>query len=268
LVSGRRLGAFLLTEPGAGSDAAAIATRAVPDGAGGFVLDGEKAWVSNAAGAGLLSVYATVDPGGGHRAIAAFLVPADTPGIERVEAYELFGTHSLGTGGFRFLNCRVGPQALFVPPGEGFRSAMEGIDLARVLVAAMCCGMLAAGLEVARHYVRGRHAFGQVLASFQGVQFSLADVATDLEAARLLTYRAALAIAGGEPAVVWAAHAKKQATRAAEHGLAACMQVMGAAGARRHHCLPRHLAGARLAQYLDGATGILDVVISRSILGR
>lgn len=266
LVAGRRLGAFLLTEPGVGSDAAAITTTARRDADGGWVLDGAKAWVSNGAEASVLSVYATTEPGAGHRAVAAFLVDADTPGIERVTPYPLIGAHSLGTAEFLFDNCRVGPDALFVPAGQGFRAAMEGIDLARVLVGAMCCGMLEAGLEVARHYVSGRHAFGQPLAGFQAVQFSLADVATDLEASRLLTYRAAQLLAAGDgSSAVAAAHAKKFATRVAERGLAACMQVMGAAGARRHHCLPRHLTGARLTHYLDGATEILDVVIARSL---
>lgn len=268
LVAGRRLGAFLLTEPGVGSDAAAITTTARPaaDGSGGWVIDGAKAWVSNGAEASVLSVYATTEAGAGHRAVAAFLVDADTPGVERVSPYPLIGAHSLGTAEFLFENCRVGPEALFVPAGQGFRAAMEGIDLARVLVGAMCCGMLDAGLEVARHYVSGRNAFGQALSGFQAVQFSLADVATDLEASRLLTYRAAQLLAAGDgSAAVAAAHAKKFATRAAERGLAACMQVMGAAGARRHHCLPRHLTGARLTHYLDGATEILDVVIARSL---
>ena len=269
LVAGRRLGAFLLTEPGVGSDAAAIATTARREPDGGWVLDGAKAWVSNGAEASVLSVYATTEAGAGHRAVAAFLIDADTPGVERVTPYPLIGAHSLGTAEFLFDNCRVSPDALFVPAGQGFRAAMEGIDLARVLVGAMCCGMLDAGLEVARHYVSGRHAFGQALSGFQAVQFSLADVATDLEASRLLTYRAAQLLAAGDgSAAVAAAHAKKFATRAAERGLAACMQVMGAAGARRHHCLPRHLTGARLTHYLDGATEILDVVISRSLFRR
>ncbi|MEM7337575.1 MAG: acyl-CoA dehydrogenase family protein [Actinomycetota bacterium] len=266
LIAGRTLGAFLLTEPGVGSDAAAIATTATKVD-GGWRLDGEKAWVTNATDATVLSVYATTDPGLGHRGIAAFLVPADTPGVERLDAYPLFGTHAMGTGGFRFDGCLVGDDALFVPPGEGFRAAMEGIDLARVLVGAMCCGMMGEGLRTATEYVRARPAFGGPIADLQAVRFRLADVATDLEASRLLTYKAAALVAAGEPAAVAAAHAKKFATRAAERTLADCMQVMGAAGARRDHALPRHLASARITHYIDGATEIQDVVISRHLLG-
>jgi alkylation response protein AidB-like acyl-CoA dehydrogenase len=145
---------------------------------------------------------------------------------------------------------------------------MEGIDLARLLVGAMCCGMMQTGLATATAYVSERMAFGRPIADLQAVRFTLADVATDLEAARLLTYRAARRLQeGDEEVAVAAAHAKKFATRAAERRLADCMQVMGAAGARRDHPLPRHLAGSRLTHYMDGATEIQDVVISRSLLG-
>ncbi|MDH3680180.1 MAG: acyl-CoA dehydrogenase family protein [Acidimicrobiia bacterium] len=266
LVSGARLGAFLLTEPGVGSDAAAITTTARRT-ATGWVLDGAKAWVTNAAGADVLSVYATTDPAGGHRAIAAFVVEADRPGVRPEPTYQLFGGHGLGTGGFAFEGCEVDDGSLFVAPGEGFRAAMEGIDLARVLVAAMCCGMVRTGLETATAYVADRRAFGKPLADLQAVRFTLADVATDLAAARLLTFRAARTLQDGVSGAVDAAHAKKFATRAAEARLADCMQVMGAAGARRDHPLPRHLATARLTHYLDGATEIQDVVIARSLLG-
>ncbi len=265
LVSGERVGAFLLTEPGVGSDAAAITTRAQRDG-DEWVLDGAKAWATNGTAASLLSVYAQTDPAAGHRGIAAFLVDGNSDGIERTEGYDLFGGHGLGTNGISFDECRVPDADTLVPVGQGFAAAMEGIDLARVLVSAMCCGMLRTGLATATSYVRERQAFGSRIADLQGVRFRLADVATDLEAARLLAYRAAVALAAGRPAAVMAAHAKKFATRAAERRLADCMQVMGANGARRDHPLPRHLATARLTHYLDGATEIQDVVISRALL--
>ena len=265
LATGERLGAFLLTEPGVGSDAAKITTAARRDG-DHWIIDGEKAWVSNGTSADVLSVYAQTDPAAGHRGIVTFLVDGRADGIERSEGYELIGAHGLGTNGVRFDECRVSDADVMVPVGEGFGAAMEGIDIARVLVAAMCCGMMRTGLATAIGYVRQRQAFGGRIADLQGVRFSLADVATDLEAARLLAYRAALAVAEGRPAAVMAAHAKKFATRAAERRLADCMQVMGAVGGRREHPLPRHLAASRLTQYVDGATEIQDVVISRSLL--
>ena len=265
LVNGSSLGAFLLTEPNVGSDAAAITVTAAKDGEE-WVLNGEKAWVTNGTDADVLSVYAQTDSSLGHRGIATFLIDANTSGVVKTPGYQLLEAHGLGANSIRFDNCRVPEESLFVPIGEGFRAAMEGIDLARVLVGAMCCGMLRTGLNTASDYVRQRVAFGGRLADLQGVRFKLADVSTDLEAARLLTYRAARTFQEGRDAAVEAAHAKKFSTRVAESGIASCMQVMGAHGARRDHPLPRHLAASRLTHYVDGATEIQDVVISRSLL--
>ena len=265
MLAGRRIGAFLLTEPRGGSDAAAIETRAVRDGAG-WRLDGEKAWASNAAHAGLLSVYAQTDPAQGWRGIASFLVDPATPGIEPTGPYEMLGGHALGTGGFRFVGARVPADAVFAPAGAAFKAAMAGIDLARVNVAAACCGLLEAALDCALDRIAARPAFGGMLADQQGLQWLLADVATELEASRLLAYDAAAKLDAGADAAVGAAHAKKFATRAALKGVADCMQAMGAEGLRHGHPLARHLAGAKIAQYLDGATEIQNVVISRALL--
>jgi alkylation response protein AidB-like acyl-CoA dehydrogenase len=265
LVEGSLVGAFLLTEPEVGSDAAAIAVTATNDG-DEWLLNGEKAWVTNGTDADVLSVYAQTDPSLGHRGIATFLIDANTPGVTKTPGYELLGGHGLGANSIRFDNCQVSAESIFQPVSQGFRTAMEGIDLARVLVGAMCCGMLRTALTTASNYVRGRRAYGGRLADLQGVRFKLADVATDLEASRLLTYRAVLTLQEGGNASVEAAHAKKFSTRVTENGIASCMQVMGANGAKRDHPLPRHLASARLTHYVDGATEIQDVVISRSLL--
>ncbi|MDP6706741.1 MAG: acyl-CoA dehydrogenase family protein [Alphaproteobacteria bacterium] len=259
-----RIGAFLLTESGGGSDAAAIETRAQPTG-DGWVLNGEKAWITNAAVAEVLSVYAQTDPAASWRGIACFLVEAGASGVVREAPYHMLGAHAMGTGGFRFEDCRLGPEALFIGPGEAFKAAMQGIDIARIVLAAMCCGMLGAGLEEALRQTGRRRAFGQRIADFQGVQWMLADVATELEAGRLLSYRAAELYDRGEAASVMAAHAKKFTSRAALKGLADCMQVMGAPGLDHASPLARHLAGAKIAHYLDGANEIQNVVISRSL---
>lgn len=264
LVAGTSLGAFLLTEPAVGSDAAAISVTAAQDG-DEWILNGEKSWVTNGTDADVLSVYAQTDEKAGHRGIATFLVDAQTAGVTRTPAYELIGGHGLGANGITFENCRVSKEALFLPPGEGFKAAMEGIDLARVLVSAMCCGMLRTALSTATSYVRNREAFGARIADLQGVRFKLADVATNLEASRLLTQHAVQSLQDNRDASVEAAHAKKFSTRVTESGIASCMQVMGANGARRDHPLPRHLAASRLTHYVDGATEIQDVVISRSL---
>ena len=267
LLSGETLGAFLLTEPGAGSDAAAITCRAVRHG-DEWVVDGQKAWVTNASHAGALNLYAQTDPDLGHRGIVSIVVDPDLPGVTRTEPYELMGAHAMGTGGFEFDAVRVPVANTLVPVGRAFAAAMVGIDLARVLVGAMCCGMLrrSAGGGPAPHR-RARPLFGVTVADKQGVQWMLADVATDLEALRLLTFRAARQLQDGNDATLAAAHAKKFAARTAQTRIADCMQVMGAAGYRRGpgNPLPRHLAAARLTGYIDGATEIQNVVIARRL---
>ena len=265
LVDGSSLGAFLLTEPDVGSDAAAISVRAAQDGEE-WILNGVKSWVTNGTEADVLSVYAQTDEALGHKGIATFLFEADRPGVIRTPPYELLGGHGLGANSIKFDNCRLPQEALFMEAGEGFHAAMEGIDIARVLVSAMCCGMLRTSLETATTYVKDRKAFGGRLADLQSIRFQLADVATDLEASRLLTFQAAKIAQEGLDASVAAAHAKKFCTRVTEKGIATCMQVMGANGAKRDHALPRHLAASRLTHYVDGATEIQDVVISRSLL--
>ncbi len=267
LLHARRIGAFLLTEPGAGSDAAAITASARPDG-DDWVLNGEKAWVTNGVAAGVLLVYLQTDPSQGWRGIAGFLVDADTPGIERTDPYVLLGGHSAGVCGFSFSSARVDHAAMILAPGDAFRTAMRGINAARAGVAAMCCGMAGAALDQALDRVASRDAFGRTIGDFQGVQWMLADVATDLRAARLLTHDATAAFESGEDVQVACAHAKKFATRMAWKAISDCMQVMGARGFRGDdgHSLTRHLACARMAHWLDGATEVQNVVIARSLV--
>ncbi len=264
MIAGEIVGAFLLTEPQGGSDAAAITTSAVADGQD-YVLNGEKAWVTNSPHADLLNVFAQTDPAARARGIASFQVPADAPGVIRLPAYEMLGGYAIGAGGFRFENVRLGPTQLLVPAGQGFKAAMAGIDIARACVAAMCSGLLRAGLDTAMPRLLRRRAFGRPLIEQQGLQWQLADVATNLRACSLLAYDAAHLIDRGDTAPEAAAHAKKFATTAAFSGLNICMQVMGADGLKQEFPLARHLAAAKMAQYLDGTTEIQNVVISRAL---
>jgi len=265
MIAGETFGAFLLTEPGAGSDAAAITTSARQQG-DKWILNGEKAWVTNATEAQVLNVYAQTDPQAGARGIAAFLVSSDMPGVIREPGYDMLGAHSTGAGGFRFENVELSADRLFIPPGEAFRAAMEAIDIARIVVSSMCAGMLQRGLDEAIAYTKKRHTFGAPLSERQGMQWMLADVATDLEAAKALAAAASTALDNGDPAMpILAAHAKKFSTRVALSGLSQCMQALGASGYRQDKPLARHLAGAKMAHYLDGTTEVQNIVISRSL---
>ncbi|MDA0821197.1 MAG: acyl-CoA dehydrogenase family protein [Proteobacteria bacterium] len=270
LIAGRKIGAFLLTEPSVGSDAQSIKTFAERT-ASGWIINGEKAWVSNGVFADLISVYVQTEHGSGAEGIAAFLIDANAPGVIREDAYKLMRGHALGTAGFRFDQCAVIDDALVLAPGAAFKAAIAGINIARICVAAMCCGTLHASLAQAIDYADKRRAFGRSTLEFQGVQFMLADAATNLEAAKLLTASAIEQHDAGVDATISAAHAKKFATRAAFEGIGDCMQAMGAAGYSAEYSLGRHLAAAKMAQFLDGTSEIQNVVIGRglkSIYGR
>ena len=265
MIAGRRLGAFCLTEPGVGSDATAItcAARREP---GGWRVNGDKAWVSNGTSADVMSVYVQTDPAQGWRGIANLLVEGDFPGFSRGEAYAMLGGHGVGLCDLHFRDCPVPDGNLLYAPGDGFKAAMAGINMARMFVAALCCGMLSDSLARALEYGVGRKAFGRPILANQGLQWQLADVATDLEAARRLTEHAARTLDAGEAGIVECAHAKKFATRAALAGIAQCMQAVGAAGLRDQEPFGRHLAAAKMCAFLDGTTEIQNVVISRALL--
>ncbi|MBM3556301.1 MAG: hypothetical protein FJX47_12205 [Alphaproteobacteria bacterium] len=266
LKAGRKVGGIALTEPGAGSDFAAITTLARKV-EGGWRLGGEKAWATNAAIFDQVLVYAQTDPAAGGRGIAGFLVDAHAPGFVKGAPYALAGGHVIGTAGFRLEECFVPEGDLLYPPGAGFKTALRSINGARVHVAAMALGMMRKSLAVAFDYGQRRRSFGKALIEHQGLRWSLADAATDIEAARLLIARAALLVEAGGDAALAAAHAKKFAVRAAERHIAACMQVMGAEGTRADHPLGRHLACVRLAASADGTTEIQNERIG-ALLGQ
>lgn len=253
LLRAERIGATALTEPGAGSDFAAIKTRA-EKAPGGWRLTGEKAWITNAAAADLILTYAQTDPAQGGRGIAGFLVDASRPGFVRRPPFALMGGHAIGTGGFALENHFVADDEVLHPAGQGFKEALRLINGARTYVAAMCCGMLAGALKTALRYGAERHAFGKPLIEHQGLKWKLAEVATDLEAARLLAYKAAAIIDAGGDAMLAAAQAKQFTGRIIVERLSDCMQTMGAEGLREEHPIGRHIASGRIANYVDGTT--------------
>ena len=256
LLSGRRLGCTALTEPGAGSDFGAIVTTATHT-TQGWRLDGVKAWITNAAEAELIVLYAQTEPGSGARGIGCFLVDASQPGFVREPACALTGQHAIGAGGFRLEGYVARDEHMLQPPGQAFKSAMRSINGARVYIAAMCNGMVGEALDVASDYGRRRHSFGQPLAAHQGWRWRLAEAATELEASRLMVAQASAQIESSADAQLKAAQAKLFATRMAERQLPALAQAMGAEGLREQHPFGRHLAGARVACFVDGSSEML-----------
>ena len=253
LLRGDLIGAVSLTEPGVGSDFAAIRTSAKRV-AGVWRLNGEKAWLTNGTAVDVIVIYAQTDAAAGAKGIAAFVVDTKRKGFERGAAYGLAGAHAIGAAGFRLVDYVAADEDLFYAPGTAFKNALGSITGARIYVAAMCCGMVEEALLLALARTRERSTFGRPLIERQGLRWMLADVATDLEAARLLSYRAARVLEAGEDAVLAAAHAKKFATRMAEARLPQCMQAYGAEGLLQTHPFGRHLAAARAAHYADGST--------------
>jgi len=257
LLRGEVIGCTAMTEPSSGSDFSAIAMRASRV-EGGWRLTGEKGWIANAAVAGIILTYAQTDPAQGNRGIACFVVSADSPGFKRHAAYELHGGHATGVGGFTLENCFVSDDRVIYPPGEGFKSAMSGVNRARVHVSAMNAGLLDSSLSTALKYCNDRRAFNASILDFQGLRWSLVDVATDLEALRLLTYRGARLIDSAQDAQEAAAMAKKFGSDRTLPGVAACIQAMGANGLRADYPLARHLSAAKLLTYTDGSTEMMN----------
>ena len=264
LASGQAIGAFALSEAQAGSDAANQRTVARPDNHG-FVLSGTKVWVANAEAADVAIVFAATEPGSRARGISAFLVPMDAAGITRTPSDSL-GVRGLGCQDLEFRDVRVDAGALLGERGRGFRIAMRALEGGRVAIAAQSLGVGQAALDEALAYSRQREVFGQPLGDFQAIQFQLADLATDLEAARMLTWRAA-DYRGRLPRVsVEAAMAKLQASEAAHRAADRAMQILASAGYRRGSKIERLFRDVRAAEIYQGTSEVQRMIIAEHLL--
>lgn len=264
VVAGRSMAAFAMTEPEAGSDVAALSTQARRE-EGGWVLSGRKHFISNAGLADFYTVFASTDREAGHRGISCFLVDADAPGLEFVKAQELSAPHPLGE--IAFDDCRLPEDALLGVEGQGFKIGMATLDRLRATVAAAACGMAARALEEAVAHARRRRQFGQAIADFQLVQQKIARMATDLTAARLLTYRAAReADLGAERVTKEAAMAKLFATEAAQRIVDDAVQVLGGAGVLADGPVDLLYRAVRALRIYEGTSEVQHLVIARATL--
>ncbi|MFF9018557.1 acyl-CoA dehydrogenase family protein [Streptomyces sp. NPDC014870] len=263
IVAGRAVAAFALSEPEAGSDAAALALEARPDGAGGWRLHGEKRWISNAPEADFATVFARTTPGAGARGVTAFLIPADRPGLSGAPL-DMLAPHAIGS--LVFDGVPVGPEDLLGEPDRGFRVAMTTLNRFRPSVGAFAVGMAQAALDATLAHTATRQAFGGVLGDLQAVAHQVAEMATRTEAARLLVYAAAAAYdAGADDVPRRAAMAKLLATETAQYVVDAAVQLHGARALQRGHLLEHLYREVRAPRIYEGATEVQRTIIAKEL---
>ena len=266
LARGEHLGAFALTEPGSGSDAGSLRTSAVPDG-DGWVLNGSKQWITNGSRAGTFVLFARTDPTtAGARGVSCFVLDAEHVRITREE--EKLGLHSSTTSDLVVEDARVDRDRLLHEEGRGFRVAMATLDGGRIGIAAQAIGIAQAAYDVARAYALEREQFGRRIGDFQAIQWKLADMATEIDAARLLTYRAAWLKQEGRPHAADGAKAKLFASEMARRQTAEAIQILGGYGYTREFPVERYYRDAKVTEIYEGTSEIQRLVIARSILGR
>jgi alkylation response protein AidB-like acyl-CoA dehydrogenase len=266
LARGESLGAFALTESGSGSDAGSLRTVADEDG-DGWTITGSKQWITNGSRAGTFVLFARSDPAtAGARGVSSFILDAEHVRVTREE--EKLGLNSSTTSDLAIEGARVGRDRLLHDEGRGFRVAMATLDGGRIGIAAQGLGIAQAAYDVARAYAQEREQFGRRIGDFQAIQWKLADMATEIDAARLLTYRAAWLKQEGRPHTAEGAKAKLFASEMARRQTAEAIQILGGVGYTKEFPVERFYRDAKITEIYEGTSEIQRLVIARSILGR
>ena len=265
LASGERIGCFALSEPASGSDAAAMRTGATRQG-DSWVLNGTKNFITNGSIADVAIVFAQTDPTERHKGIAAFIVETKTPGFSVGKLEKKLGIRGSDTAQLVFQDCRVPAANLLGEVGEGLRIALSTLDGGRISIAAQAVGIARACLEDSLAYAKQREAFGKRIADFQAIQWMLADMATEIDAARLLTWRAAAAKDAGEDHILAAAEAKLFASDVAVRAARDCVQIFGGYGYLKDFPAERHYRDAKITEIYEGTSEIMKLVIAEEIL--
>ncbi len=264
LAAGRMLGAFCLTEPHVGSQADGLKTTAVRDG-DDYVLNGVKQFITSGQNADVAIVMAVTDKAAGKRGISAFIVPTNTPGYEVARLEEKMGQHSSDTAQIRFENCRVPASLRLAEEGMGLKIALSGLEGGRIGIAAQSLGMARAAFEAALRYSKERVAFDKPIFEHQSVQFKLADMATQIEAARQLIHHAAALKDAGQPCLKEAAMAKLYASEMAERVCSDAIQVHGGYGYVSDFPVERIYRDVRVCQIYEGTSDVQKILIGRAL---
>ncbi|MGB1252413.1 MAG: crotonyl-CoA carboxylase/reductase [Candidatus Promineifilaceae bacterium] len=264
LAAGRKLAGFVLTEPQSGSDAGGLTTRAVINDDGSYTITGRKAWVSLARVADVYAVVVKTSDKPGYKDMAMIAIPADTPGISFGPEYNKIASPFMPNADMYLDNVTVPAENVILPPGMGLSGSLFAIDIARTSIAAGCCGLMQAALDIALSWARDRQMFGKSEFKNQGLRWSMADVSTDLEASRLL-YKSAAEKLGTPEGTVMAAHAKRFAPDAAVRNAMACMQMLGGYGIVEDWGMGRLYRLAPIMKTVDGSTEIQRIVIARAL---
>ncbi len=257
---------YALSEASSGSDAFALKTSATAEGES-YVLNGSKLWISNAAEAGLFLVFATVDAALGYKGITAFLVERDTPGFTVGRKEDKLGIRASSTCELSFQDCRVPASAVLGEVGKGYRIAIETLNEGRIGIAAQMLGLATGAWQHALKYTQGRRQFGKAVSEFQAVQFSLARMATDIEACRLMVYDAARRKTAGLPYVKQAAMAKYFVSQVAEHVASEAVELFGGYGFSKDYPVEKLYRDAKIGRIYEGTSNMQLATIAKHILG-
>jgi alkylation response protein AidB-like acyl-CoA dehydrogenase len=260
------LGALALTEPGAGSDLAAVQTRAERVG-GEWVIQGSKAWITNVSVASIVVTLCRTDPGGGSHGFSLIVVPADTPGLQVGAAEKKMGVRASPTHAITYEDVRVPADYVLGEPGQGLPQTLQVLDGGRISIGALSLGLARAAHEEALRYARDRRSFGSALADHQAIQWMIADAATQIEAARLLVHKAAWLRDRGENYTLAAAEAKLFATEMAEGVCRNAIQILGSYGYSSEYPVERMYRDARLMTIGEGTSEVQRMVIARRVMG-
>ncbi|ATP38944.1 acyl-CoA dehydrogenase [Solibacillus sp. R5-41] len=266
LASGEYLGAFCLTETNAGSDAGALKTRAVRDG-DDYIINGSKVFITNGNEADVYIVFASTDPEAGSRGISAFIVEKNTAGFIIGKDERKMGLHGSRTVQLTFENMRISATQLLGEEGEGYKIALANLDVGRIGIAAQSLGIAEAALDAATAYAKERVQFGKPIAQQQGVGFKLADMATAVEAAKLLVYRAAHLRSQNLPCGKEASMAKLFASQTAMDTAIEAVQILGGYGYTEDYPVERYFRDAKITQIYEGTSEIQKIVISKHVMG-